>query len=135
MEKHGLKFINPVVCNDFLLEFYKGRTHEELTDEEKLIEKSVLVLSEYIATGSVQRKCKVRYLDSSIGLMMKDFLTFKRSGRLREITLDKIESHMSNFNFWLSTNGIFSINDIKHHHIITFIKTLIPIINLLSTIP
>ena len=126
MEKHGLKFINPVVCNDFLLEFYKGRTHGELTDEEKLIEKSVSVLSEYTATGSVERKCKVRYLDGSIGLMMKDFLTFKRSARLREITLDKIESHMSNFNFWLSTNGIFSINDIKHHHIITFIKSLDP---------
>jgi integrase len=33
---------------------------------------------------------------------------------------------MSNFNFWLSTNGILSINDIKHHHIITFIKSLDP---------
>jgi len=126
MEKSRLTFISPAVCNDFLLEFYKGRTHGELTDKEKLIEKSVSVLSEYLATGSVERKCKVRYLDGSIGLMMKDFLTFKRFRRLREITLDKIESHMSNFNFWLSTNGIFSINDIKHHHIITFIKSLDP---------
>ena len=124
MEKRGLKFISPALCKDFLLEFYKGRTHGELAEKEKLIEKSVSVLSEYIATGSVQRKCKIRYLDGSIGLLMKDFLTYKRSHRLREITLDKIESHMSNFNFWLSTNGIFSIHDIRHHHIIIFIKSL-----------
>jgi hypothetical protein len=126
MEKQRLKFISPTVCKDFLLEFYKGRTHGELTEKEKLIEKSVSVLSEFMESGSVQQRCKVRYLDGSIGLLMKDFLTFKRSRRLRENTLDKIESHMSNFNFWLSTNGILSINDIKRHHIITFIKSLDP---------
>lgn len=126
MEKHGIKFINPAVCKDILIEFYNGRTHEELTEKEKYIEKSVSVLTEYMATGSVQRKRKVRYLDGSIGHLMKDFLAHKRSHRLREITLDKIESHMSNLNFWLSTNGICSINDIKHHHIITFIKSLDP---------
>jgi len=126
MEKHELKFINPAVCKDFLLEYYNYRTREELTEEEKNIEKSVSVLSEYMATGSVQRRCKVRYLDGSIGHLMKDFLAQKRSYRLREITLEKIESHMSNFNFWLSMNGICSINDIKHHHIITFIKSLDP---------
>jgi len=126
MEKRRLEFISSTVCKDFLLEFYKGRTHEELTENEKLIEKSVSVLSEFIESGSVQRKCKVRYLDGSIGLLMKDFLDYKRSRRLREITLDKIESHMSNFNFWLATNYICNINDIKHHHLITFIKSLAP---------
>jgi len=126
MEKHGQKFISSELCKDFLLEFYEGRTHEELTEKEKLIEKSVSVLYEFMESGSVQRRCKVRYLDGSIGLLMKDFLAYKRSRRLRELTLDKIESHMSNFNFWLSTNDIFSINDIKNHHIITFIKSLDP---------
>lgn len=126
MGKHSLEFISTTVCKDFLLEFYKGRTHEELTENEKLIEKSVSVLFEFIENGSVQRRCKVRYLNGSIGLIMKDFLIFKRSSRLREVTLDKIESHMSNFNFWLSMNGILNINDIKHHHLIAFIKSLDP---------
>lgn len=126
MEKHKLKFINPGVCKNFLIEFYDGRTHKELTQKEKYIEKSVSVLSEYMATGFVEQRCKVRYLDGTIGHLMKDFLIHKRSHRLREITLDKIESHMSNFNFWLSSNGICSIHNIKHHHIITFIKSLDP---------
>ena len=126
MEKQGLKFISPAVCNDFLLEFYKGRTHEELTEKEKSIEKSISVLCEYLENGSVQRRCKVRHLGGSIGLLMKDFLALKQSRRLKQITLEKMESHMSNFNFWLNTNGIFSINDIRHHHIITFIKSLDP---------
>lgn len=126
IEKHGLEFISPAVCKDFLLEFYKGRAHGELTDNEKLIEKSVSVLSEFMQSGSVQRKCKVRYLDGSIGLLMKDFLTYKRSRRLKKITVDKIESHMSSFNFWLSSNGIFSIHDVNLSGIIAFIKNLDP---------
>jgi site-specific recombinase XerD len=126
MKKHGLNLISSAVCKDFLLEFYKGRTHEELTEKEKLIEKSVSVLLEYIVTGSIQRRCKVRYLDGSIGFLMKDFLAYKHSLRLREVTIDKIESHMSNFNFWLSANGIFNIHNIRHHHIIAFIKSLDP---------
>jgi len=126
MGKHRIKFISTTVFKDFMLEFYKGRTHGELTDEEKLIEKSISVLSEYMENGSIIRKCKIRYLDGSIGLMMKDFLAYKQSRRLREITIDKIESHMSNFNFWLSANGIYSIHNIRHHHIITFIKSLDP---------
>ena len=67
MEKSRLKFISPTVCKDFLLELYKGRTHGELTEKEKLIEKSVSVLSEFLENGSVQRRYKVRYLDGSIG--------------------------------------------------------------------
>lgn len=126
MEKHGLKFVSSELCKDFLLEFYKGRTHEELTEKEKAIEKSVSVLSEFMESGSVLRRCKVRYLEGSIGLRMKDFLAYKRSRCLREITIDKIESHMSKFNFWLSTNGIFNIHNIRQHHIITFIKSLDP---------
>ena len=126
MEKNGLKFVSPVVCTDCLLELYQGRPHEELTGKEKSIEKSISVLNEYLENGSVQRRCKVRHLGGSIGLLMRDFLALKQSRRLKQITLEKMESHMSNFNFWLNTNGIFSINDIRHHHIITFIKSLDP---------
>ena len=102
MEKLGLKVISPVVCKDFLLEFYRGRTHEELTEKEKSIEKSISVLCEYLEDGLVLRRCKVRHLGGSIGLLMKDFLALKLSRRLKQITLDKMESHMSNFNFWLN---------------------------------
>jgi site-specific recombinase XerD len=126
MEEHGLKLISPTVCKDFLLSLYKGRPHEELNDKEKLIEKSVSVLSEFIETGSVQRKCKVTYLDGSIGFLMKDFLAYKRSHCLRKVTLDKIESHMSRFNFWLSARSIFSIHDVNAPCIIAFIKSLAP---------
>ncbi|MDD3915361.1 MAG: site-specific integrase [Bacteroidales bacterium] len=126
MEKQGLKVISTAVCKDFLLEFYRGRTHEELTEKEKSIEKSISVLCEYLENGLVQRRCKVRHFGGSIGLLMKDFLALKLSHRLKQITIDKIESHMSNFNFWLSINGIYSVHNIRHHHIITFIKSLDP---------
>lgn len=127
MDKKGIEFLSPVVCKNFLHDLYQGRGHHlELTENEKLIEKSVSVLSEFIETGSVQRKCKFRYLDGSIGAHMKDFLSYKRSLRLKPITIDKIESHMSSFNFWLAANRIFSIDDVKHPQIIAYIKNLDP---------
>lgn len=124
MEKNGLKFISPAVCKSFLNQLYNGRLHRELSDIEKLIEKSVSVLCEFIETGTVVRKCKVRYLDGPVGSAMKDFLAYKQSRRLKKITIDKIEGHLSAFNFWLSVNNTFSIQDIGHRHIIDFIKSL-----------
>lgn len=124
MDEHRIKSITPSVCKSFILELYNGRKHLELTVNEKLIEKSVLVLSEFMETGLVKRKSKVRYLDGPIGVLIKDFLIFKRARCIKEITLDKIESHFSNFNFWLSANGITGIQNIKHQHLIAYIKSV-----------
>jgi len=124
MEKNGLKYISPTVCKSFLNQLYNGRLHRDLTDNEKLIVKSVSVLCEFIETGAVIKKHKVRYLDGAIGSAIKDFLFLKQSRRLKEVTIDKIECHLSTFNFWLSTNGILNIRDISHRHIIDFIKSL-----------
>jgi site-specific recombinase XerD len=126
MEKQGLSHISPSVCNSFLSTLYKGRTHSELTDQEKLIEKSVLVLLEFMQTGTIVKKCKVRYLDGPLGAVMQRFLVYKQSRCLKKVTLDKIESHLSAFNFYLSAHSIFSVQDIAHPHIIDFIKSLAP---------
>src|SRR5215217_8401084 len=71
MDRRNLESINVQVCKSFLLELYKGRCHAELTENEKLIEKSVLVLSEFIETGFFNPKGKVRYLDGTIGRFLK----------------------------------------------------------------
>lgn len=126
MDRCNIEFINPEVCKKFLLELYNGRCHSDLTDNEKLIIKAVSVFCEFIETGSVQRRCKVRYLDGSIGKSMKEFLAYKHSRRLNPSTIDKIESHLSSFNFWLSANQIFNVDAIKYPHIIGFLKSLDP---------
>lgn len=125
-ETHAIDSINPAVCKSFLLSFYNGRKHSELSVNEKLIEKSVSVLSEFMQTGIVQQRKKITYLDGSIGSLMKDFVAFKQSRRLNRLTIEKIESHMSNLNFWLSANGIFDIGVIRHTHLISFIQSLDP---------
>lgn len=124
MERNDLKSISPAVCKSFLNELYNGRLHRDLTDNDKLIEKSVSVLCEFMETGAVIRKCKIRYMDGAIGAAMKDFLVYKQSRRLKKVTIDKIESHLSAFNFWLSVNETFSIQEISHRHVINYIKSL-----------
>ena len=124
MKSHKIDFINPIVCKSFLTEFYNGRKHSDLSVNEKLIEKAVSVLSEFMQTGAIQKKIKIRYLDGSIGVHIKLFLSFKQSGRLSRLTIDKIESHLSNFNFWLSANNVSDIGDIRQTHIISFIQSL-----------
>jgi integrase/recombinase XerD len=124
MEKHELSHLAPAVCKSYLFELYKGRAHRELTVEEKLVEKSVMVLSEFMETGSIVKKCKVRYLDDANGAVMKRFLAYKQSRCLKQVTLDKTESHLSSFNLWLSTHNIPKVQDINHRHIIDFISSL-----------
>jgi site-specific recombinase XerD len=126
MESHKIDSISPAVCKSFLISFYNGRKHCELSVNEKLIEKSISVLSEFMQMGVIQKKRKITYLDGSIGTLMKDFLSFKQSRRLSRQTIEKIESHMSNFNFWLSANSIFDIGVIRQTHLISFIQSLDP---------
>ena len=126
MELHKIDSLSPAACKSFLLGFYKGRKHCELSVNEKLIEKSISVLSEFMQTGTIKRKKKITYLGGSIGSLMKGFLSFKQSRRLSRLTIEKIESHLSNFNFWLSANGIFDISVIRQTHLISFIQNLDP---------
>ncbi len=126
MESRGIDFINTTVCNDFLISLYNGRKHSDLSVNEKNIKKAVSVLSEFIATGSIQKKSKVIHLDGPIGIHMKGFLALKESLRRSKLTIDKIGSHLSNFNFWLLSNGVSTIPAIKQIHIINFIKNLDP---------
>ena len=124
MESQKTDFISTEVCNDFLISFYNGRNRNDLTVNEKNIEKAVSVLSEFITTGSVQKKNKTIHLDGAIGMRMRDFLTSKKSLRRSYLTIDKIETHLSNFNFWLLSHGVSSIDEIKQIHIINFIKSI-----------
>jgi len=124
MESHKIDSISPAVCKSFLTGFYNGRKHSDLSVNEKLIEKSVAVLSEFMQSGAIQKTIKIRYLDGSIGILIKDFLSFKQSRRLNKLTIEKIESHMSNFNFWLSSNKINDVRDIRQTHVISFIQSL-----------
>jgi len=126
MELQKIDFISPEVCKNFLINYYNGRSRSDLSENEKNIEKAVSVLSEFLETGSIQKKYKITHLDGLIGALMKDFLAFKESFRLSKLTIDKIESHMSKFNFWLSANGVLTIHEIKQIHIINFIKSLDP---------
>ncbi len=124
MESQKIDFISPEVCNDFLAIFYNGRKKSDLSVNEKNIEKAVSVLSEFITTGNVQKKNKTTHLDGTIGMLMRDFLASKKSQRRSCLTIDKIESHLSNFNFWLLSNGVSSVENIKQIHIICFIKSI-----------
>src|SRR5690606_26689166 len=68
-----------------------------------------------------------RHLNGAIGKSMLDFLDWKRSRRLKPVTIAKIESHLSSFNFWLSAHQIFKVEAISYPHIIGFIKSLDPL--------
>src|SRR5690606_11724610 len=127
MDKCNINLITSEVCKDCIMELHNGRCPYELTDHEKLIVKAVSVLCEFIETGAVQKRCKVRHLNGPIGTSMRDFLDWKRSRRLKPITIVKIESHLSSFNFWLSAHQIFKIEAISYPHIIGFIKSLDPL--------
>src|SRR5699024_6651732 len=96
MKLHKIDSVSASVCDAYLKSLYHGRARKELSTNEKLIVKSVSVLSEFIETGSIQKRKKIRYLSGAIGNLIKEYLVFKRSHRLSNNTIEKIESHLSN---------------------------------------
>lgn len=126
MESRKIDFISSTVCKDFLDHLLNGRNHGDLSANEKLIEKAAKVLSEFIETGTIQQKKKITYLEGDIGMLMQDFLSFKQSRRLSQLTIEKITSHLSNFNFWLSNNHINDINALTQPYVINYIRSLDP---------
>jgi len=124
MEANGTMELDPMVCQDYLIRFYNGRSHRDLTENEKLIVKAVSVLNEFVETGQIIPKRKILHLDGEIGTAMKDFLESKAVLKVKKNTLDKNASHYSTFNLFLASRGIRKIDDIDPRSILDFIGTL-----------
>jgi site-specific recombinase XerD len=124
MKEKGLSILNVKVCSMYLSDFYHGRAHHQLSTNEKFIEKAVFVLQEFVETGKIVPKQKVRYFDGEIGACMKKFLQIKEYRNLKSNTLDKIESHLSSFDIFLIGRNIQSMSEINPRDIIDYIRTL-----------
>lgn len=124
MDLHDIDSLSISVFESYLKHIYSGRSRENLTENEKLNEKAASVLLEFIETGSIQPKKKIRHLTGSIGVLIKEYLDFKQSFRLSHLTIEKIEGHLSNFNFWLFKNEIYKIDTLGPSHVIGFVRSL-----------
>jgi site-specific recombinase XerD len=124
MKEKGLSILNVKVFSMYLSDFYHGRTHHQLSTNEKFIEKAVFVLQEFVETGKIVPKQKVRYFDGEIGACMKKFLQIKEYRNLKSNTLDKNESHLSSFDIFLIGRNIQSMSEINPRDIIDYIRTL-----------
>lgn len=124
MKEKGLSILNVKVCSMYLSDFYHGRAHHQLSTNEKFIEKAVFVLQEFVETGKIVPKQKVRYFDGEIGACMKKFLQIKEYRNLKSNTLDKNESHLSSFDIFLIGRNIQSMSEINPRDIIDYIRTL-----------
>lgn len=125
-DSRNIGWLTPHLCNAFLINLYNGRNRNDLSVNEKAIEKCVSVLCEFMQTGTVQKTIKIRHLDDPAGTAIKDFLQDKVLRILSHLTIDKAESHLSAFNFWLASNNVFYLKDIFPKHIIGFIQQLNP---------
>lgn len=126
MEVQQLTLISSQVCQDFLLNLHNKRQYTELSTREKEWVKAARVLAEFIETGEIRKRVRKFPLDGLIGILMKGFLEVKQAKRLSKLRMEKIESHLSKFNIWLSINDVREIKEIEQKHIVGFIKSLDP---------
>ena len=124
METNSIMELDSMVCQNYLNSIYNGKLHRDLTENEKLIVKAVSVLKEFIETGEIIPRKKTLYLDGEIGKAMQAFLKLKAANKIKKNTLAKNASHYSTFNFFLSSRGICTINDIDSRIILDFVGTL-----------
>lgn len=124
MKAHQLSVLTPSICREALISFYNGRSHDDLTIDEKYKEKAILVLLEYLETGKVVPKTKFRYISGKIGNLIKDFITHRQNNYIKKDTLEKNESLLGIFNLYLHRKGIDDIHEITRVVINNFVISL-----------
>lgn len=126
MDANKIDFISASVCENFISDLCEARIKSDLSVKERRAIQAILVLSEFIETGEIQKRKKFKYLEGNIGKIIQQYISFKQPDRLSPITIRQNERNLSKFNFWLSTNNIHNISDINQSHVIQFIQALNP---------
>lgn len=124
MKAHQLSVLTSAICREALISFYNGRSHNDLTTDEKYKEKAILVLLEYLETGKIIPRTKFRYTSGKIGNLIKDFITHRQNNYIKKNTLDKKESLLGIFNLYLHKIGIDDVNEITRVVINSFVISL-----------
>jgi site-specific recombinase XerD len=119
----GVSVLTPKLCREALLRFYHGRDHSDLSENEKLIEKSILVLLEFVETGKIELKKKFRYLSGEIGILISQFLSAKANNYVKQNTIEKNEYLLSFFNLFLHKKGIEDIANVTSKEIYGFVES------------
>ncbi len=126
MDSNQIHFISPSVCESFISKLCETQKKRDLSPKEKRAIQAILVLSEFMETGLIQRKNKFKFLEGNIGGVIQKYILLKQDKRLRSLTIAQIERNLGKFNFWLSANDISDISNVRQHHVIGFIQGLDP---------
>lgn len=126
MEEQQITILSPLVCQQYIGYLGDVAKTRELTPREIRSVKAATVMSEFISTGVIEPRRKYKYLEGSIGVLIQEYLLSKSSMRLSANTIRQIERNLSRFNFWLATESIYDISELKHERIIRFIQHLDP---------
>ena len=112
------------VGRDFIRECFP---EDDLSCKAREMVRSVRVLDDYASLGYVRPRAIVyvkHLLFGEIGLQMQKFINHLHSMRRRDATIKVYEHQLSRFLFYLTNEGVTSINEINERHILKFVSTM-----------
>jgi site-specific recombinase XerD len=126
MEEHSVRFYEPMVGKEFIENILSTCSYAELSQSKKDIIRSVNVLTEYQAAGTVKFRSvlKTHELKGEIGEFILGFLSYRMSNGLAKDTLDCNRLYLHRFLDHLAARDVRTVSCIEKHHILDFINSL-----------
>jgi site-specific recombinase XerD len=126
MNSKEIRFLDPIVCDDFLEHEYAERDFSDLTKRDRDAIKAVEVLKEYIQSGTLVPKKEIPVFNGPIGKLMTQYLAYKVTLRLAQHTLYEHEQHLFRFLVLLNRENITEIKTVNQAHVLIYLKGIDP---------
>ncbi|KLU63603.1 hypothetical protein CEB3_c00170 [Peptococcaceae bacterium CEB3] len=115
MEENDLTHYSAIVGEAFIYHLIGDRKYDNLDRWEKAIIQCANTLTEFLETGAVKfRRCKkFRDLQGTVGQTMRDYITYKKSYGISDITVDGYKLCFQHFLSYLEDNDIHDVCSIN----------------------
>lgn len=123
METKGLYLYTPNIGAKFIdVCHYNGTIRPQ--ERERI--RSVQVLDDMLTLGHIRKRCFTpvfHSLKGEIGLEMEKLITHMVNLRRSKITVSDYRLYLSEFLYFLTTIGVFHMNEISEYHILSFVSS------------
>lgn len=124
MEKNNLRYLTPDICDEYLLSVYGTKDLNSLDRGDKKLVSSVLLLKDFLLTGSIIPRKEPVNFDGDIGKLMIQYISYRKSERLSQHTIYNQEQTLSRFLKFLHSKNVTSINTVNEVHIIKHLSII-----------
>jgi len=126
MNDHSTNCYNAKIGDAFIKDLLGNKEYSDLCHKEKVIIRSVNVLTDFLTTGIITFRSKRKSYEfkGEVGNVILQYLNYRKSNGATEDTITDHKLYLHRFLGYLNSNNALSLSSIDKTHILGFIYTL-----------